>query len=109
MPNRATFVSVNQATVGNNHGTTAAYPNRAVREIGRVLMDLRRMIHLAVIAGAVAAVHNFGPVQWQAPVDQYVVRPLLRTSAFVQRELASGAALVSGLGTRLNAGGQQSE
>jgi hypothetical protein len=80
-----------------------------VRDIGFALMDLRRVIHVAVVAGAVTAVHNFGPVQWQVPVDQYLVGPVLRTSAFVQRELASGAALVSGLGTRLKGGGRQGE
>jgi len=80
-----------------------------VREIGYALMDLRRIIHLAMLAGAVTAVHNFGPVQLQVPVDQYVVGPVLRTSAFVQREIASGAALVSALRTRLNGGDRQGE
>ena len=67
-------------------------------------MELRRLIHLAVLVGAVLGVHNFGPVELQIPVDQYVVKPVLRTSAYVQRELASGVALVSALSSRLGGG-----
>jgi hypothetical protein len=76
----------------------------AVNEIGRAVLEMRRLIHLAVVAGAVIAVHNFGPSELQVPVDQYVVRPMLRTSAYIQSELASGVALVSALKTRLSGG-----
>ncbi len=73
-------------------------------------MEVRRLIHLAVLAAAVLAVHNFGPAELQIPVDQYVVRPVLRTSAYIQQELVSGVALVTALSSRLSGGaGPQTE
>jgi hypothetical protein len=68
------------------------------------ILDLRRVIHMAVLTGAVLAVHAFGPSQLQAPVDRYLVGPILRTSTLLQHQLEYGAAVVYALGNRFGAG-----
>ena len=102
-PDLVTRSRPKHAAARKNRGTSGAIA-LAVSEIGRAVLEMRRLIHLAVVAGAVIAVHNFGPAELQVPVDQYVVRPVLRTSAYIQSELASGVALVSALKTRLSGG-----
>lgn len=64
------------------------------------------MIHVIVLAGAVTAVHNFGPQQLQVPVDRYVVGPVLRTSEALQRQIQQTFATVGG---RLGSSGPRAQ
>jgi hypothetical protein len=73
-----------------------------VTEIAFALLDLRRMIHVAVLAAVVISVHNFGPAQLQVPVDAYLVNPVMRTSELLQRQFQSGMRFVSVFGNRLS-------
>jgi hypothetical protein len=69
-----------------------------VSQIAFILLDLRRMIHVAVLAAGVISVHRFGPAQLQAPLDAYLVNPVLRTSELLQRQFWSGMRYVDKFG-----------
>jgi hypothetical protein len=77
-----------------------------VAQIAFVLLDLRRMFHVAVLAAAVISVHNFGPAQLQVPVDAYLVNPILRTSELLRRQFEFGMRYVNIFGNRLSDPGQ---
>lgn len=62
------------------------------------LLDLRRLIHMAVLGAALMAAHMFGPPQIQAPMDQYLITPFVKTSTLLHHQFEAGAALVRSLG-----------
>ena len=65
------------------------------------LLDIRRTIHLAVLASSVSAINACGPTELQVPVHQLIVTPIVRSATLFQHELDRGAAVVLDIGRQL--------
>ena len=64
------------------------------------LLDLRRFILLAVLAGSVPIIGAYGPLELQAPTNRFIVRPLVRCGTELSHQLNRGVAVVDDIGWR---------
>ena len=55
-------------------------------ELAFALLDIRRLIHVVLVALAVAAAHTFGSPGIRAEVDRWVVTPISRAAETVSRQ-----------------------
>lgn len=56
-------------------------------ELAFALLDLRRLVHVAVIAVIVAGAHAFGSPGIRAEVDRLVVTPVSQAAGIIERQL----------------------
>ena len=72
-----------------------------INQLTFLVLDLRRLFHVAMLATVVAAVHAFGSPEARVHVDRFVVTPVSQTTAALGQRLQYSAVALRSVAKQL--------